>query len=158
MPAVLSKSWRANPLYNINKTWARLLKGLRLSVEGRWFKNFPRRRWKEWFVGAVIGYNIDTKLWKVRFDLDTDDIMALQYDSIIEYVDESAFNFNQYHLPISPVPTPSTTATVGATKYTMTDMIDWTRVFEETEHPPIPILPISFEGDQEEFDVDITAE
>ena len=33
-----------------------------------------------------------------------------------------------------------------------------TKVFAETEHPPIPILPIPFEGDQEEFDVDITAE
>ena len=39
----------------------------------------------------------------------------------------------------------------------MTDSIDWTQVFEDTEYPPIPILPIPFEGDQEEFDVDITA-
>ena len=30
-------------------------------------------------------------------------------------------------------------------------------MFEDTEYPPIPILPIPFEGDQEEFDVDITA-
>ena len=40
----------------------------------------------------------------------------------------------------------------------MTNMIDWIRVFTKTEHPPITILPIPFEGDQEEFDVDITPE
>ena len=40
----------------------------------------------------------------------------------------------------------------------MIDVLDWTGVFAETNHPPIPILPISFEGDQEEFDVNITPE
>ena len=40
----------------------------------------------------------------------------------------------------------------------MTDVLDWTQVFEDTNYPPIPILPIPFEGDQEEFDVDITPE
>ena len=40
----------------------------------------------------------------------------------------------------------------------MTDAVDWTHVFAETEHPSIPILPIPFEGDQEEFDVNITPE
>ena len=39
----------------------------------------------------------------------------------------------------------------------MIDAIDWTQVFEETEHPPVPILPMPFEGDEAEFDVDITA-
>eukprot|EP00751_Fragilariopsis_kerguelensis_P029599 CAMPEP_0170918230 /NCGR_PEP_ID=MMETSP0735-20130129/7858_1 /TAXON_ID=186038 /ORGANISM="Fragilariopsis kerguelensis, Strain L26-C5" /LENGTH=52 /DNA_ID=CAMNT_0011316667 /DNA_START=91 /DNA_END=249 /DNA_ORIENTATION=+ len=39
----------------------------------------------------------------------------------------------------------------------MTDEIDWTQVFEETEHPLILILPIFFEGGEGEFDVDITA-
>ena len=29
---------------------------------------------------------------------------------------------------------------------------------QKIEHPPIPILLIPFRGDQEEFDVDITAE
>ena len=61
-------------------------------------------------------------------DLDTDDIIDLQYDTfIIKYTDENASNFNHYHLPIPPVP-PSTTTTVSATKYIiyffMTDKID----------------------------------
>ena len=38
----------------------------------------------------------------------------------------------------------------------MTDILDWTQVFEDTNHPPIPILPVPFEGDQEYFDVGIT--
>ena len=38
----------------------------------------------------------------------------------------------------------------------MTKDIDWTQDFENTEHPPIPILPLPFEGDKEEFDVNIT--
>ena len=98
-----------------------------------------------WFGGTIIGYNNDTKLWKVRFYSDNDDTMALRYDTIIiEYIDEHASNFNQYHLPISPVQPPSTIATAGATKYTMTDMVDWARLFKETEHPPIP-----FRDDQE---------
>ena len=52
--------------------------------------------------------------------------MDLRYDVIMKYIDENASNFNQYHLLISPVPPPSTTVTVGATKYTMMYMIDWT--------------------------------
>ena len=101
------------------------------------------------------------KMWKVWFNSDTGKIEGLRYDTIIKYIDENASNFNRYHLPISPVPpstTATATATVGVTKYTMTDMIDWTRVFEETENLPIPTLPISFGGDQEDFDVDITPE
>ena len=38
----------------------------------------------------------------------------------------------------------------------MTDMIDWTCVFEKTEYLPIPILPIPFGGDQDDHNVDIT--
>ena len=62
MPAVLSKPQRANPPYNVDKTWARSLKGLGVRVEGKWFRNFPIRRWKEWFGGIITGYNNDTKL------------------------------------------------------------------------------------------------
>ena len=51
---------------------------------------------------------------------------------------------------------PDTPVHVGPTKYMMMDSIGWTQVFEDTNYPPIPILPIPFEGDQEEFDVDIT--
>ena len=40
----------------------------------------------------------------------------------------------------------------------MTDKIDWTRLLDETENPPIPIQPVPFEGDEEEFGVDITPE
>ena len=65
MPAVLRKSWKANPLYNVDKTWSRSLRGLCLSVQSKWFENFSKRRHKEWFGGTVIGYNNDTKLWKV---------------------------------------------------------------------------------------------
>ena len=79
----------------------------------------------------------------------------MRYYSIIKYIDETARNFHQYDLPILPVPPPETTATVNSTKYKTTDVLDWTQVFEDTNYPPIPILPIPFEGDQEEFDVDI---
>ena len=82
----------------------------------------------------------------------------MRYYSIIKYIDETARNFHQYDLPILPVPPPETTATVNSTKYKTTDVLDWTQVFEDTNYPPIPILPIPFEGDQEEFDVDITPE
>ena len=64
MPAVLSKYRRANPLYNIDETWARSLKGLRLKAQGKAFRNFDKRRHKEWFGGIVFGYNNETKLWK----------------------------------------------------------------------------------------------
>ena len=40
----------------------------------------------------------------------------------------------------------------------MMDAIDWIQVFEDTEHSPVPTLPIPFEGEQEEFDADITPE
>ena len=156
MPGVLSKSQKANPLYNIDETWARSLKGLRVKAQGKAFINFDKRRNREWFGGVLFGYDNDRKMWKCRFDSDTDKTEHLRYDFIIKWVDEEAPNFHQYHLPVSPVPPPSTTATVNSTKYKMTDVIDWKQVFEDTEHPPIPILPIPFEGDQEEFDVDIT--
>ena len=39
----------------------------------------------------------------------------------------------------------------------MIDAINWAQLFKEIEHQPIPILPIAFEGGEEELDVDITA-
>ena len=124
MPAVLSKSSRANPLYNIDKIQARSLQGLCLSVEVECFENFPRHKRKEQFGGIATGYNNNTKLWNIQFNPDTDDIIPLRYNTTIKCIDEYAFNFNQYHLPISLVPS-NTTATVGTTEYTKTDMIDW---------------------------------
>ena len=103
-----------------------------------------------------FGYNDENKLWNCRFDSDTDKVECLRYDFLIKWCDEASPNFHQYQLPPSPVP-PDTPVHVGPTKYSLTDSIDWTQVFEDTEYPPIPILPIPFEGDQEEFDVDITA-
>ena len=79
--------------------------------------------------------------------------------TVIECVDEITPNFHwRYHIPISPVSPAGTPVLVIATKYTITNVIDWKRLFEETEHPLIPILPIPVEGDQEEFGVDITHE
>ena len=152
-----SRSRRANPLYNIDESWARSLKGLRLSCEGRFFNNIHRSDRNKWFGGIVVGYNNDTKLWKVIFDTDTDKVEALRYDSIIEYIDETASNFDQFNLPVSPV-APETPVTIGPTKYTATNKNDWTRVLDEAVNPPIPIQPVPFEGDEEEFGVDITPE
>ena len=126
-----------------------------MSVEGRFINNIAQSCWNKWYGGTVIGYNNDTKLWKVIFDTDTDKVEALRYDSIIEYIDETAPNFNQFNLPISPVAL-ETPVRIGPTKYTVTNKNDWTRVLDEAVNPPIPIQPVPFEGDEEEFGVDIT--
>ena len=55
------------------------------------------------YGGTVIGYNNDTKLWKVIFDTDTDKVEHLRYDSIIKYLDEKASNYDEFNLPIIPV-------------------------------------------------------
>ena len=153
--AGVSRSRRAYPKYNIDESWARSLKGLRLSCEGKFFNNIRRSDRNKWFGGTVTGYNLSRKLWKVIFDTDTDKVEHLRYDSIIKYLDETASNYDEFNLPIIPV-APETPVQVGPKKYTATNKKDWTRILDEAENPPIPIQPVPFEDDEEEFGVDIT--
>ena len=74
----------------------------------------------------------------------------MQYDTVLKYVDKDAANFDTFQLPTNPIPLPNQEETVGATKQLMMKAINWTQVFEDTNNPPIPILPMPFKGDQEE--------
>ena len=72
---VLSKYQRASRLYNIDEHWARTLKGLRVRVQGKWFNRCARHRLKEWFGGIITGFDNDVKMWKCRFDENTDKVV-----------------------------------------------------------------------------------
>ena len=156
MLSVNSKSRRANKLYNVDDEWALTLLNLRLKVKGSWFNGLDRNEKKKWFGGMITGFNSEEGMWKIRMDCERAIVYQMRYDTVLKYVDEHAANFESFQLPADPIPPPNQHETVGTTKYLMTKSIEWTQVFEDTENPPAPIEPLPYEGDQEEFDVNIT--
>ena len=54
-------------------------------------------------------------------------------------------------------PPPEEAVTHNNEMFVMADKLDWTEIFEETNHPTLPdMTPIPFTGEREEFDVNIT--
>ena len=104
----------------------------------------------------ITGFNSEKGMWKIRIDCERTIVYHMRYDTVLKYVNENAASFDMFKLPIDPISPPNQEETVGATEYLMTKAINWTQVFEDTNNPPIPISPFPFEGDQEEFNIDIT--
>ena len=95
----------------------------------------------------------------IQFDNDDEDQQHMRYDVVIKFADKDAGMFGTFRLPVTPVPPPEEQAVHENETYGMADKLDWTKIFEDTNHPAIPdMTPIPFTGEREEFDVDITEE
>ena len=69
----------------------------------------------------------------------------MHYDCVVKYADEDAGTFGNFRLPATPVPPPEEAATHHNVTYVMADKLDWTEIFEDTNHPAIPVMtPIPF--------------
>ena len=84
----------------------------------------------------------------------------MRYDAVLKFADEGADTFHDYRLPAVPITHAEEEEAVHHNvTYVMVDKLDWTEIFEDSNHPAIPdMTPIPFTGDREEFDVAATEE
>jgi len=115
-----------------------------------------KRRGPLFYRGKIKEYNHDLRRWLIDFDNDDDD-QHMCYDAVVRYADEDANIFPNFRLQTNPIPPPEEAVTHNNEMFVMADKLDWTEIFEETNHPTLPdMTPIPFTGEREEFDVNIT--
>ena len=157
--AVHSKSFLASPWHQIDAEWAAELVGLRMKVRGSFWNGCTTAEKRTFYGGIIKQYNHDKRRWLVQFD-NGDEDQYMRYDAVLKFADEGAETFHDYRLPASPItPAEEEEAVHHNITYVMADKLDWTEIFEETNHPTVPdMTPIPFTGDREEFDVAATEE
>ena len=157
---VLSKSLLASKWNLIDEEWAATLVGLRMKVRGSFWNNCSTQEKKTFYGGIIKEYNHDKRRWLVQFDNNDDEDQFMRYDAVLKFADEGAETFHDYRLPASPItPAAEEEAVHHNVTYVMADKLDWTEIFEDSNHPAIPdMTPIPFTGEREEFDVAATEE
>ena len=148
--AVLSKSLLASKWNLIDEEWAAELVGLRMKVRGSFWNNCTAEEKKTFYGGIIKEYNHDKRRWLVQFD-NGDEDSYMRYDAVLKFADEGAETFRDYRLPASPITPPGEEeqAIHHNVTYVMADKLDWTEIFEDTNHPAIPdMTPIHTQGEK----------
>ena len=148
----------ASKWHLIDEEWAAELVGLRMKVRGSFWNGCTEEEKRTFYGGIIKEYNHDKRRWLIEFDNDDDD-QYMRYDAVIKFADKDAGTFRDYRLPATPIPPPEEHAVHENETFVMADKLDWTEIFEDTNHPTIPdMTPIPYTGEREEFDVAATEE
>ena len=132
---VLSKSLLASKWNLIDEEWAATLVGLRMKVRGSFWNGCTVEEKKTFYGGIIKQYNHDKRRWYIQFD-NGDEDQYMRYDAVLKFADEGAETFHDYRLPASPItPAEEEEAVHHNVTYVMADKLDWTEIFEETNHP-----------------------
>ena len=116
---------------------------------GRFGMVVQTKRRGPFMVVNIKEYNHDIRRWLIQFD-NNDEDQHMHYDAVLKFVDEDAGTFDNVRLPTKPVPPLEEAADHENETYVMADKLDWTKIFEETNHPTIPDMkPITYTGERE---------